>query len=212
MIEQNNSPGKRPPSKCRVVMSRIYFSRIMQMIYLSLIILCIASIILNFLIQVDVSGKNYSAHTTLIVLEILICIIIISEISIRIYLQGSSTFCTISNLFDVLITLLCIVGIILSLQNKLLKSFESTTIDVLLIVRNIVFLARLVLVFKNQKQSNVISVNLMQKEKPIRINLMTLNEMKLFGKYQPKMEVLLEEEDEEESLPVSSNAWKGNKV
>ena len=40
---------------------------------------------------------------------------------------------------------------------------------------------------------------------------MTLNEMKLFRKYQPKMEVLLEE-DEEESLPVSSSAWKGSKV
>ena len=211
MIELNSSPGRKPSSKCRVIMSRIYFSRTMQMIYLSLVILCIASIVLNFLIQVDVSGKNYPAHTTLIVLEILICIIIISEISIRIYLQGSSSFCTISNLFDVLITLLCIIGIILSLQNKLLKSFENTTIDVLLMIRNIVFLARLVLVFKHQKQANVISVNLLHKEKPVGKNLMTLNEMKLFRKYQPKMEVLLEE-DEEESLPVSSSAWKGSKV
>ena len=183
----------------------------MQMMYLSLILLCIASIILNFLIQFDVSGNAYSAHNTLIVLEILICLIVISEISMRIYLQGSSSFCTISNLFDVLITVLCIGGIVLSLQNKLLKSFENTTIDVLLILRNIVFLARLVLVFKHQKQTNVISVNLIHREKSVKKSFNDMNEMKIFGKYKPNMEVLLEE-DEEESLPARPSVWKGSKV
>ena len=38
-----------------------------------------------------------------------------------------------------------------------------------------------------------------------------MNEMKIFGKYKPNMEVLLEE-DEEESLPARTSAWKGSKV
>jgi hypothetical protein len=180
----------------------------MQMMYLSLILLCIASIVLNFLIQANVSGIIQSAHSALVVLEILICIIIVTEISIRIYLQGPSSCCSLSNFFDVLVTLLCIVGIVLSLQNRLLKNFENTTIDVLLVIRNIVFLARLVLVFKHQKQTNVIAVNLIHK--PGSNGLKKNNELRIFGKYRPNMEVLIEE-DEDDSFYSTSNAWKGIK-
>lgn len=54
---KNHRKGSRPANKCKVILSRVYFSRLMQAVYIILVILCIASIVLNFLIQVDFAGN-----------------------------------------------------------------------------------------------------------------------------------------------------------
>ena len=54
---KNNKQGSGVNTRCKTAMSRIYFSKFMQGIYIFLVLLCIASIILNFLIQVELSGN-----------------------------------------------------------------------------------------------------------------------------------------------------------
>lgn len=144
------------------------------------------------------------------ILEIVICVIIVGEIVLRIYLQEKETCCSATNATDITITIFCIFGIILSFQSEMLKTFGNGATQTLLILRNIIFLVRLYLVFKHQNEINLRSVNIQQAFGETENNR-KLSEMKIFKKFKPKMEILLEEEDDEESIG-SQGAWKGKRT
>ena len=90
-----NYKGQQANNTCRAVLSRIYFSTAMQVLYGFLILLCILSILLNFLIFDNLSGNFYSESRILETLEMTICILIVAEISLRMYLQGPSNWCSL---------------------------------------------------------------------------------------------------------------------
>ena len=126
-----NSP-KSPEivqSQCKTFLSRLYFSKVMQVIYILLVILCVASILLNFLIESDLSGKTYIASIFLVTLEVLICVLITFEITLRIYLKGFQNCWTFGNITDLTITVLCIaaynfnklLGVISLFQKKIVN-------------------------------------------------------------------------------------------
>ncbi|OMJ94749.1 hypothetical protein SteCoe_1928 [Stentor coeruleus] len=189
----------------------------MQVVYVILIILCIVSIVLNFLIQVSISASLY-----LLILEISICAMIVIEISMRIYLQGIKIWCSLGNIIDLFITILCVFGLVLSLQRDLLEKLGNTTCDALLILRNIIFLFRLIIIFKRSDDSKVTTLKIslnsedMRFDKKDRIdgNEMVVRDSfdkKTLEKFRPPMDVLFEEEDEEGSYKKSS-MWKGQRV
>ena len=208
---KNSKEGGEANKRCKTAMSRIYFSKFMQGIYILLVFLCIVSIILNFLLQVDFSGNYYSVHIVLTIIEIVICVIIATEISLRIYLQRIGTCCSLANITDVIITIFCVVGIVLSFQSELLKAFGNGATEALLVVRNVIFLARLYLVFKRQNEINIRNVSIQQNIIETK-KCNASNEMKIFNKYKPIMETLLEEGDEEDGIITNQGAWKGKRI
>ena len=205
-----NSPIKSR-SACKSFLNRLYFSKVMQVLYLLLIFLCILSVILNFALQINFSGNTYPLSKILLILESSICILIVGEISLRIYLQGRQNYCSLSNAVDLSITLLCVVGLCLSLQHDLLHSWGDTTIDTLLVLRNIIFLLRLVIVFKHQDDTKVTSLTISlqgQEEELVTRNIISSG---IARKYKPTMDTLFEEEDEEGSMTMDA-VWKGKRV
>lgn len=91
----------------------------------------------------------------------------------------------------------------------MLKAFGNGATQTLLIVRNIIFLVRLFLVFRHQNEINIRSVNIQQAFGETE-NRKDFSEMKIFKKFKPKMEILLEEDDDEE-IVGSQGAWKGKR-
>ena len=144
------------------------------------------------------------------IIETVICILIATEIGLRIYLQRSGSCCSLANVTDVVITIFCVIGILLSLQSELLKAFGNGATEVLLFVRNVIFLTRLYLVFKRQNEINIRNVSIQENFTETKKNNVS-NEMKIFNKYKPTMEILLEETDEEGSI-INQSAWKGKRI
>lgn len=147
---------------------------------------------------------------------------IVIEISMRIYLQGIRIWCSLGNIIDLIVTILCVFGLVLSLQRELLEELGNTTCDTLLILRNIIFLFRLIIIFKRSDDSKVptlkISLNSEEgnfdmKDRVHENELVVRNsfDRKTLEKFRPPMDVLFEEEDEEGSYKQPS-MWKGQRV
>ena len=205
-----NYKGQQANNTCRAVLSRIYFSTAMQVLYGFLILLCILSILLNFLIFDNLSGNFYSESRILETLEMTICILIVAEISLRMYLQGPSNWCSLGNIADLTVTILCIIGLILSLQQDVLQSLGNSTCDTIMIIRNIVFLLRLIIIFKHQDDSKVPSLEINLNTNEEELTTRNLSYPGINPKYQPTMDTLFEEEEEEQKF--SDAVWKGRRI
>lgn len=191
-------------TKCKAFWSRLYFSKAMQVLYLLLITLCIFSVLLNFLLQIAWEGSSY-----LLFLEVSICILIIAEISLRMYLQGSHYFCSLGNAVDLTITSLCIIGLILSLQVDIQEAFGNTACDTLLVLRNLVFLLRLIIVFKHQDDTQVTALNISLQNHEEELVTRRVSVSGIASKYKPTMDTLFEEEEDEEESVKTGPVWKG---
>ena len=208
-----NSP-KSPEivqSQCKTFLSRLYFSKVMQVIYILLVILCVASILLNFLIESDLSGKTYIASIFLVTLEVLICVLITFEITLRIYLKGFQNCWTFGNITDLTITVLCIAGLIMSLQENILEALGSTACDMIMMFRNVIFLVRLFLVFKHQEETQVSSLEINLNTDEEELVTTSINMAGIKPKYQ-EMNTFFEEEDDEEKNFKKNISWKGRKI
>ena len=147
----------------------------------------------------------------MLILEASICVIIVGEISLRMYLQGPQNCCSLGNVVDLSITVLCVVGLGLSLQQDLLDSLGNTTSDTLLVLRNIIFLLRLVIVFKHQDDTQVTSLRITLQGQEEELVTRKVSSSAIAKKYRPTMDTLFEEEDEEGSLKTDP-VWKGKKI
>ena len=207
-------------SKCKIFLSRLYLSSIMRGFYVLLVMLCITSILLNFLVTSSLAGNYNKASKILVIIEVSICSLIIFEIGLRFLLQGYQNCFVLTNIADFTILVLCIIGLILSLQKDVADAIGNNTCDTLLVIRNIIFLVRLYIIYKTKEenQSNSLSFSLTTEEKELVPTNTPRNVIKnpshspIKPKYRPTMDTLFEEEEDDEENIKNNAVWKGRKI
>ncbi|CAG9313398.1 unnamed protein product [Blepharisma stoltei] len=200
-------------STCKERLNQLYFSGFARYFYITQIILSLFSMIwvLNHI-------KRYPNQGWFIALEVIICVTILSEILLRMYLIGLRRFWTaLSNIFDIFIIILCIYGIIFACtQDTLFDDLGGIVGIFVLIVRNLVLLLRVLLYFKNKHRKRIPSIHLeeMALTSPLEneVNMQTslqVNREVIQELYKPRLDVLHEEDEIMESSYKTPSIWKG---
>ena len=162
-----------------------------------MIVICLTSIVLNFLTEPFTTGNLYSEHIFLQFLELLTNLLIISEVLVRIYSDSHINTCSTSFITDICILILCLGSSLVFIQEDLFNFVGDATCDNLFIFRSILFIARCIIKM-NQGQKNgltELSIRLYRENEEMIRRKFEL--AKLRYRYRPSMGVLFEEDEEE---------------
>jgi hypothetical protein len=194
-------------SYCRAILSRLYFSKLMTVFYLILILLCVANILGSLFMSDPVSSSALFFS-----IEVAICVLIVCEIALRLYLKGVTACLSLGNCIDVTTTLLCVSALVLSVMDELKEELSQTTMDALVVFRNAIFIMRLVMVFRHNQETKVLmlQIPLDTEEKELEDRSSASTDEGLISR--SKAMVLFEEnETEEVTEKGNSPVWKGRK-
>lgn len=138
--------------ECKLWMNRLYFSKYTKIFYVTLMVLCLLSIVWSL-----IHAGKFPNETWYIVLEVALSFMILCEVLLRIYLQGCTMFWrSYSNIFDIVVTILSIFAIVMALSYKeLMEDVEGIAAQVVMAIRLTVQYLRLILLIKNQKKAQV---------------------------------------------------------
>lgn len=141
--------------QCKITMSRIYYSSIFKIYYISLIILCSACIFLTLL-------DFYEDSKILFLLEVVVCILLVFECIFRGFMQGWELFIKkLANAVDLIVTLVSIILLWLSynIGGGIGEIDEIIAITVVVVRCGIQFL-RLVRAVKRRREQDIQIIDL----------------------------------------------------
>ena len=137
---------------CSMLASRIYFSKLYIVFYLFMILLNVVSI---SIILTSYKMYSYKISPGLIVLEIIINLLLVLEISIRFLSQGENFWKSWWNTLDMLITILCLFSvfalIILPAEDEIEEVFATTLVGLRYIMQGL----RIVLLIRAGRASQI---------------------------------------------------------
>lgn len=173
-------------------------------------ILCIISIFFSFLEQSGFTGAVYLGFRSLLWIEMPICAFIIAETCLRVYLEWPKSQ-SLGTLVDLAIGVLCIIGILISLKSDARENLGNTTCDTLLLLRNIIFLLRLIVLYKNKDTRKPLKIS----TRPFEEELVTRSPSPadVTPTYKNNYNMFLEDEDEDyEKNSTKVPVWKGRRI
>lgn len=154
-VVSTNNLLKIQQDQCKIRMSRIYYSSIFKIYYLSLIVLCGICIFLTLF-------DFYQNTSILFLLEVLASALLVSECIYRGFMQGWNIYIKrVSNAVDLIITVVSIVMIWIGYQiGGGIGEIDEVTAIVILIVRCGIQLIRLVRALKRRKDQEIQIIDL----------------------------------------------------
>jgi hypothetical protein len=152
-----HSSGLSTRSTCKENLTRFYFSPLIKIFYLILIILSISTLIYGL---IDLARSINSIW--LMSVEIFISICVVADVLARVIMQGTASFfmsCT--NMFDVVVSVISIAFIVVtSVRFKEVEEIESIAGIAFLVIRNVAQLIRILFFIKTQRKARLNSVKL----------------------------------------------------
>ena len=193
----SQSDELKPPS-CRIFFARIYLSQFMQVFYTLIISLCLLNMLIKWLMRIYTSSDALSLSGLFQILEISICTAMACEVVLKIYSQEPYHFCRLNKILDIPISVFCISSIILSFDDSLRTLIGEGLYDILLIIRNLVFFGRILMVFTSRETVDMsLTIKLNGEPRPALGKKFIFERIRY--RYRPTMETLFEQEEENDS-------------
>ena len=145
-------------STCKENLTRIYFSPLIKIYYVLLIILSLSTLIYGL---IDLARSINSVW--LMSVEIFISICVVADVVARVIMQGTASFfmsCT--NMFDIVVSVISIAFIVVtSVKYREVEEIESIAGITFLVIRNVAQLIRILFFIKTQRKTRLNSVRLL---------------------------------------------------
>lgn len=152
------SSGLSTRSTCKENLTRIYFSPLIKIYYILLIMMSLSTLIYGL---IDLARSINSVW--LMSVEIFISICVVADVVARVIMQGTASFfmsCT--NMFDIVVSVISIAFIIVtSVRFREVEEIESIAGIAFLVIRNVAQLIRILFFIKNQRKTRLNSVKLL---------------------------------------------------
>ncbi|RHZ77655.1 hypothetical protein Glove_174g176 [Diversispora epigaea] len=143
----NNSPHTQytlsRSEVVRGIANRIIYSRFYSWLYLGMALLSAVSIVLSLIEECQTIG--------FIILEIIINIVMIGEVTTRFLALRKIFWKSLYNIIDIILVMLCVITLILILKGGCLHKGEEIFDLTLLIVRNLVQFGRLIVMLRKKE-------------------------------------------------------------
>ncbi|OMJ83577.1 hypothetical protein SteCoe_15487 [Stentor coeruleus] len=188
-------------------LKKFYLSKHIKVLYGILVLVTIFSIIWAIL------SENAHHEWWFETIEIIMGLVILMDLSLRIYLIGFRLFVkNVFNIIDLILTAFCVLGIIFAVLDVLVPEISTMIGLSILIARNLIIVGRIFILMKRGLQSRQSSPLILPPNAPEVRSMDTILESNieyLKVAYRARLDTLGEEDEILEASGTNGSVWSG---